>query len=71
MSARPLFDSWPPGGSPGKRLKKRLPDSLRPWLRLILETVLPGSSNQQNHDDACFNRPHRLKNHKKLRVHKL
>ena len=31
-----------------KRLQKQLPDTLRPWLRPILETVLPGLNKQQN-----------------------
>lgn len=31
-----------------KRLQKQLPDTLRPWQRPILETVLPGLNKQQN-----------------------
>jgi len=55
-----------------KRLQKQLPDTLRPWLRPILETVLPGLNKQQNPRATSASIDHTgLKNHKKLRVRKL
>jgi hypothetical protein len=60
-----------PATSSESGCKSQLPDALRPWLRPILETVLPGLRNQKTMAAPASIDHTGLKNHKKLRVRKL